>query len=116
MSTDLPEAALFNRADHGTQPHQLVILTANGTTWLEQLALRYRQLRSETRVEPVGLTLDGVEILSVRKLKNRLAASQIAAVEISILFDQTWVKLYSITWGKSLMGFSMGTSPFVTAN
>lgn len=79
MSVSASAPELFTQADHGDEPHQLVILTPAASTWLQDLAARYRRLRSGTMIEPSALSLDGVEILDIESLKSRLATSQLAA-------------------------------------
>lgn len=82
--TAIDVSAHYSRADHGVQPHQLVILTAHDSQWLAHLARRYQQLRTSRRVAVSAPSaqvdrLSGIETLDVAALQSRLVRTQVPA-------------------------------------
>jgi hypothetical protein len=63
--------------NHDSDPHEYRIVEAAIPSWLEEIAAKYRRLRTSCDIDPDEVSLDGVTILSTDQLMKRFAQAAI---------------------------------------
>jgi hypothetical protein len=64
---------------HDDDPHEFHILEPASSDWLQELANRYRALRTHFDLQPGEVTLDGITVLGTEALQRRIVEAAIPA-------------------------------------